>query len=234
MRVFHRGISSNKLNLSLVLLLLVGCEQEHEQPPHAAQAVSAAQVTTVGTGVHEGNAATLADVISQSHLPHDTHKPYPQDSEQQISSLQLSYAGRYYTMMSCDEALIRCDQGQVQYILNLLPDGTAHRMLVRPGRVYVRHEGPVQSYRQDLWSFDPETHEVIIHLREGAEVFYLVDQQNNLQMELDKTLNYDEDNKRFFTQHYPAPSYAYKLIRDTEHKSESKVEQEKVLVDTHI
>lgn len=232
MRVFHRKISSNNLVISCVLLLLVGCGQEQEQ--QAVQAASAPQATVVDATVHESKAATLADVISQSHLPHDTHKPYPQDGEQRISSLQLSYAGRYYTTMSCEEALIRCQHGQVQYILNLLPDGTAHRMLVRPGRVYVRHEGPVQSYRQDLWSFDPETHEVIIHLREGVEVFYLVDQQHNLQMELDKTLNYDENNKQFFSIHYPAPSYAYKLTKDTTDKPEPKAEKGQVLMDTHI
>lgn len=233
MRIFQRKISSNKLTLGWLLLLLGGCEPAQDKSTlSAAQLASAVHPTAVQAERHEAKVVTLADVISQSHLPHDTHKPYVQDREHRMSSQQLSHVGRYYTTMSCDQALIHCEQGQMQYILNLLPDGTAHRMLLRPGRVYVRHNGPVQSYRQDLWHYDPETHEVIIHLREGVEVFYLVDQQNNLQMELEKTLNYNENNKRFFSIHYPAPSYAYKLIKDIEPQVEPK--QTSMLMDTQL
>lgn len=233
MRIFQRKISSNKLILGGLLSLLVGCEQaQDESALSAAQLASAVHPAAAQAEKPDAKVVTLADVISQSQLPHDTHKPYAQDSEHRMSSLQLSHVGRYYTTMSCEEALIQCERGEVQYILNLLPDGTAHRMLLRPGRVYVRHNGPVQSYRQDLWHYDPETHEVIVHLREGVEVFYQVDQQNNLQMELEKTLNYNDNNKQFFSRHYPAPSYSYKLIKDIEPQAEPK--REPMLMDTQL
>lgn len=218
MNVFQMAIPASKFMQSTVLLLLVGCQQgeENRSQPYSLQKEiqPAADKAPAEADQQENNAATLAEVISQSTLPHDTHKPFLHENDVEISSSQLAYVGRYYTTMSCEHALSACEHGQVQYILNLLPNGTAHRMLVRPGRVYTRHQGPVQSYRQDIWSFDADTHEIVIHLREGVSVFYQINQDNNLLIDLDKTLNYDEASRRFFGVYYPVPSYAYTLIKD--------------------
>lgn len=213
MRIFHRKICSNILVFGSTLLLVVGCRQKQELDPLAVVNDTASKVDVADLAHKEAEAVTLAEVISQANIPHNTHQPF-KNSEHSISELQLEYVGRYETSMDCEQALIHCGHGQVQYILNLLPDGTSHRMLIQPGRVYARHQGVVQAYRQDLWSLDEHNHEIVVHLREGPDVFYKIDEQDNLLMDLDKTINHDLESQQFFSSNYPAPNYAYVLVKN--------------------
>ncbi|MDQ8937207.1 hypothetical protein [Acinetobacter rudis] len=210
MRIFHRKTCSNILVFGSTLLLLVSCRQKQEfDPLHFVEGSSKVDVVEPQP---KPEAATLADVISQPNVPHNTHQPF-KNEERSVSEQQLAYVGRYQTTMSCEQALIHCEQGQVQYILNLLPDGTSHRILIQSGRVYAKHQGLVQSYRQDLWSLDENNHEIIVHLREGPDVFYKINEQDNLLMDLDKTVNYDAQSQHFFGVTYPMPNYAYVLVK---------------------
>ncbi len=45
------------------------------------------------------------------------------------------YAGRYHTRISCEDNFADCETGEAEYILNLLPDGTAYWNVVHFGRV---------------------------------------------------------------------------------------------------
>lgn len=221
MRIFHRKICSNIVVFGSTLLLLVGCRQKQELDPLQVVNDGSSKVDFAKLAHKDVDAVTLADVISQSNVPHNTHLPF-KNNERTVSALQLEYVGRYQTSMSCEQALINCENGQVQYILNLLPDGTSHRMLVQSGRVYARHQGMVQSYRQDLWSLDEDHHEIVVHLREGPDVFYKIDQHNNLMMDLEKTIYRDAKSQRFFGSSYPVPTYAYVLVRNT-HEPKARV-----------
>ena len=50
-------------------------------------------------------------------------------TEHHIPANHLSYVGRYTTQISCEDKFVMCERGTVDYILTLLPEGTAHRIL---------------------------------------------------------------------------------------------------------
>ena len=159
----------------------------------------------------DNEGVNLIDVVSQSTVPQQHQRSTTHHVMQPPSAQQLQYVGRYKTEMSCNMALFACGDGDVDYILNLLPDGSAHRSIVHLGKLYGIQSGMIKNYRKDFWSYDAACDQIVVHFVEGVDLIYNVDQQKNLLLALDKTLRLDKANNNYFANPYLAPSYAYQL-----------------------
>ncbi|TCM69182.1 hypothetical protein EC844_103127 [Acinetobacter calcoaceticus] len=223
-------LNQNKLKLTcvmglgLVLGIVVGCERDQEIKMSAlemqTQSASASQPQQDAAVEAPEPGLKLIDAIHQNAEPRHEQLHDPDHSGESLSAQALQFVGRYHTEMLCRDALVSCEQGKVDYIINLLPDGTSHRTIVHLGKVFSEEDGKVKSYRKDIWTFSADQDEIIIHLTEGADLYFKVDAQHNLHMDLEKSLNSSQMNREFFQYQYPAPSYAYVLTRyqESEHQ----------------
>lgn len=158
----------------------------------------------------------LTEVAGQATLPitADADDDHSASQVATISAKAESLIGRYSVTINCKDRFALCDQGNAQFIINLLPDGTAHRTFVYPGKVtYDNNEiKSNRSYEKNTWVYDEENHEVIVNRIEGTQFFYKVDEHQNLVMDLEKILNSSENNRLYFREtEHPAPEKAYIL-----------------------
>ncbi|OTG80650.1 hypothetical protein [Acinetobacter sp. ANC 4648] len=161
----------------------------------------------------EDQGKKLTDVAGQASIPmlgnqRSSHK------SSQLSEQQLKYVGRYSTQINCSDHFVDCEKGTVEYILNLLPDGTAHRTIVYSGRMHLDTDNQgntIQPYRKDTWSY--ENNEIVIHLAEGAEFYYTIDEQQNLVMNLEKILESNKRKNHVFANKDSIPDQAYVLMK---------------------
>ena len=185
--------------LSVTGLLLVAC---HQEPTHGLQndplIKQAVLVATQGQKLTDAAARTvLSDGSDEASL------------QQPLDATALTYAGRYQASISCEDAFARCEQGNAEFILNLLPDGTAHRTFIHMGRVEFSSS---RQYRQDHWRYDAEHHQIILHRESGVEFYYDLDPQHNLIINLELIANASAKNQEYFNSH-PFPQKAYTLQR---------------------
>lgn len=124
-----------------------------------------------------------------------------------LTEAARKYVGRYRAEIDCKDAFAECENGTANFIVNLLPSGIAHRSIVHMGKITFESS---RQYRQDYWSYDEILHEIILHRESGVKVFYFIDDDNNLIMDLDKIAYATEINKQFFSQN-PLPQHAYVL-----------------------
>lgn len=159
----------------------------------------------------------LIDVVNQATVP--SHSGYQQQYIQQSkTSLRSEYAGRYHGKINCEKTLFSCEKGEVEYVLNLLEDGKAFRTIIPQGKIYVDEGKDTQSYRQDYWEFDPQEDDLVIYLKESAKLFFDVDDQNNLHLDVQKTLSYDHYNSQVFGSKLALEYESYMLIKIKEPK----------------
>ena len=108
---------SAKLNICAVSIwsavALLGCDDS--QLEQAAVQKYTEQVET----------KRLTEVAGQATAPMQTAA-----TEHHIPENHLTYVGRYTIQISCEDKFVMCESGKVDYILTLLPDGTAHRIFV--------------------------------------------------------------------------------------------------------
>lgn len=185
--------------VSLVVLALSGCEQNyaHLDPindPDLSQKI-AEQV--------EGQ--KLRQIATQVVPPARNR-----ESTRQVAPQALPYIGRYKVVMSCEDRFAHCEQGTADFMISLLDDGTAHRSIIHLGRITFDSEN---KYRKDAWSYDADTHQIILHRASGVEFFYDIDVEGNIIMDLDKIAHATETNRKYFEQGHPLPMQAYKLIK---------------------
>ncbi len=141
----------------------------------------------------------------------------------QMSKKELQLAGRYHVQISCKDPFPKCDSGSAEFIINLLPDGTAYRTFVYFGRVSNEisgSESPIVNdsvNHQDTWEYDPANNEIIIHRAYNVDFYYDVIDENTIQMKLEKILHGKEENIAYFEAGNPAPSKAYKFEKYDDH-----------------
>ena len=160
--------------------------------------------------------------IQESHTPESSNSltnvagkarpPVQENADttpQSVAKEWQKFVGRYQTTMQCDDGFARCDKGEAEFIINLLADGTAHRIFMHRGKVEFTTQ---RQYRQDRWLYDPHHHQIIILRESGVQFFYNLDEQGNMVMDLDKIANATQVNQTFFKDN-PLPSRAYTLQR---------------------
>lgn len=130
---------------------------------------------------------------------------------QGVTDNELPYVGRYHARVDCKDPVVFCSEGTADFILNLLDDGTAYRIIIHSGKITFASE---KQYRQDHWKYDEINHQIILKRESGVEFFYDIDDAKNITMNLDRIANGSEVNKKFFQEGNPFPHEAYKLKRE--------------------
>ena len=156
----------------------------------------------------------LTELAGQASMPNESASTV----QQNLVDEQAPYVGRYHVKISCKDDFVQCSEGSAEYILTLAADGSAYRSIVYTGKLFsekMAEDSNMRTYRRDTWSVNPEDSELVVHLEEGAEFYYRVDEQHHLILDLDRTLDLDHQiNQRLFASGYPMPTQAYRLIRD--------------------
>lgn len=131
-------------------------------------------------------------------------------SNSKVPEQARPYIGRYKVVMRCDDPFIHCKEGTADFVISLLEDGSAHRSIIYLGSIQSASE---DQYRQDRWSYQPESHQIILHRASGVEFFYNIDRDGNIVMDLDKIANATAVNRDYFAKTNRFPTQAYKLIK---------------------
>ena len=194
--------------MGLIGLSLVACDRG--APKLAQQDENAVAQTSVATDTGK----RLTDVAGRATL---------QDgSEYAPRTLDISeqrFIGRYRTQIQCDGYFFPCKEGSADFILNILPDGTVHRSVVRLGKLFSerpRSDFSNLAYRRDTWTMNRERTELIVHRKDGINFYYRVVDSETLMMDLDKSNNLDVKNQKLYARGFPKLERAYTLKKDRE------------------
>jgi len=191
-----RDSVSAKLNICAVSIwsavALLGCDD------------SQLEQAAVQKYTEQAETKRLTEVAGQATAPMQTAA-----TEHHIPENHLTYVGRYTIQISCEDKFVMCESGKVDYILTLLPDGTAHRIFVNAGQISYDNK---KKYRKDLWFYDEDAHQIVVARASGVNFYYNVDQDHNLIMDKNKIAIATENNREYFKTN-PLPSQNYHLIR---------------------
>lgn len=158
---------------------------------------------------------TLDYVAGRTFLPEENL-----DQTKKLSGISLQYVGRYHTRISCEDAFADCESGEAEYILNLLPNGSAYWNVIHFGRVGSKDGAKSTAVNQlcpDLnWKVDEREHELIIQCPLSKVNFYFkTDSRKRLIMNLEKLFYSDYGkNREFLEQNYFVPKQAYVLTKE--------------------
>lgn len=154
-----------------------------------------------------GEGRKLTEVAGKPTMPsadklHATAHDVPENAVQ--------YIGRYRVEISCDDPFVECDKGNAEFILNLLPNGSAHRIFVHLGKVTYATSN---QYRQDSWLYDQALNEIVLTRGSGVKFYYDVGQDDTLTMNVSKIATAQGANQAYFAAGNALPGKAYKLIK---------------------
>ena len=186
----------------LVLFELTACNQSSST--EELEKYDAEMQSQKGT-VSE-DARTLTEIAGKATAP----VVEKTQTKSTIDEQAMPYVGRYYASISCTDPLVSCESGNADFILNLLPDGTAHRTIIYLGTITFESH---QQYRQDTWSFQPELNQITLHRASGVEFFYTVQDHHTMVMNREKIRNFTQKNIDFFAQGGAFPLENYVLKR---------------------
>jgi hypothetical protein len=207
----HPKLGGVLLGCLCVSLILAACSRS--TPPNADQTtLSAVEGQPASAAPQSGK--KLTELAGQASMPNEAASTVQQD----LADEQALYVGRYHVKISCKDNFVQCSEGSAEYILTLAADGSAYRSIVYTGKLFsekLAEDSNIRTYRRDTWSVNPEDSELVVHLEEGAEFYYRVDKQQNLILDLDQTLNLDNQiNQHLFAAGHPMPTQAYRLMKD--------------------
>lgn len=210
----HPKLGGALLACLCVSLILAACSRSTPPNPNADQIASAAEEQPTSAAHPLQSGKKLTEVAGQASIPNEAASTVQQDSTDE----QAPYVGRYHVKISCKDDFVQCSEGAAEYILTLAADGSAYRSIVYTGKLFsekMAEDSNIRTYRRDTWSVNPEDSELVVHLEEGAEFYYRIDKQQNLILNLDRTLDLDNQmNQHLFAAGYPMPTQAYRLIKD--------------------
>ena len=207
------------LGLSLGLIACDTGQSPHEQLMSSEAVHSDEEKTPQATPSSEGR--KLSDVAGQANLPRQ--RISSDSGATRLSEYEQQFVGRYHTKMSCEDSLTDCEHGNSEYILNLLPDGTAHRMIVHYGKVYAENTSQQSSRynRAATWIVNRELNEVVVYPKDSYPIFYRIESNQRLVMNVEKILSVAENSPAVLNPPLFVPSQDYVLLKDpveAEHK----------------
>lgn len=204
----------------LLSLGLSACDSHHPEPvKQQPQTQPSRETSEVLADEQEEQLASdtqgvsLTQVAGQATLPHPaTHKL----ELSQPSEADMIYVGRYHARIPCTDAFAGCvnNEKEAEYILNLLGDGSVYwtntsfsRLGSDPSRNTAKIE---QTCKQVQWRAHKELNEIMIRC-DAADVnlYYKINKNKDLVMNLDKIWNGDNGHNRKFFKEYPFPEQAY-------------------------
>ena len=203
----------------LLSLGLSACDSHHPEPmKQQAQTQPSRNASEVLADEQEPVASdtqgvSLTQVAGQATLPYSADRKH---NLSQPSEADLVYAGRYHARIPCSDAFAGCvnNEKEAEYILNLMEDGSVFwtntsfsRLGSDPSRNIAKIE---QTCKQVQWHVHKELNEIMIRC-DAADVnlYYQVNPNQDLVMDLDKIWNGDNGRNRKFFKEYPFPEHAY-------------------------
>ena len=156
---------------------------------------------------------SLTQVAGQATLPRPvTHKHTPT----KLSETELAYVGRYHARIPCSDPFAGCvnNENEAEYIINLLDDGSVFWTNTSFGRLGTDSSQNIakieQTCKQVHWHVHKDQNEIMIRC-DAADVnlYYQINANQDLVMNLDKIWNGDHGQNRKFFNEYPFPKKAY-------------------------
>lgn len=185
-------------------------EMQHQtQTPSDHEQRAASLVVEDEQPVAHDEAKVLTEVAGRATIPNvvskHTTQPAPQD---------LIYVGRYHARIPCTDPFAGCVNGEkeAEYIINLLEDGSVYWMNTSFGRLGIdpaRSSAKIeQTCKQVQWQVNGK--ELMIRCEAaGVNLYYQINQNRDLVLDLDKIWNSDHGQNRQFFNEYPFPQKAY-------------------------
>ena len=188
----------------LILIGVVACDFQHPVKDPIVDDSLRQQIS------QEIQGYKLKDLAGQTHLP----RYYIDEREQlRLSREALAYTGRYKVVMNCEDEFVACEQGTADFILNLLPNGKAHRTIIYTGTITFESGS---QHRQDSWRYLPEQQQIVLQRASGVEFFYNISPEGHLIVNRQKTAVATSTNRQYFAQGNPMPAHDYvfeKIVR---------------------
>ncbi|MBF4454742.1 hypothetical protein IRT38_04925 [Acinetobacter sp. SK-43] len=202
---------------TLLVLGLTACDGHHPEPaishsqtqPKPVEA--AVSTVLVDDQAVSSEVVALTQVAGQATIPHVVSKRMEKPSQQ-----DLIYAGRYHARIPCSDPFAGCvsNEKEAEYIINLLEDGSVYwintsfgRLGSDPSRDMTKIE---QMCKQVQWHAHKELNEIMIRCENAnVNLYYKINKEQNLVLDLDKIWNGDHGRNRQFFKEYPFPKKAY-------------------------
>lgn len=208
LRAKCKGYSMNGM-LVLLSFTLLGCNPHIEQKEKSATAQS-----THTDDASSSSHSNLWQVAGQATMP---RKIQSQKAEQnkQLNAQEREIVGRYSAIIPCTDPIARCGDEKndaVEFILNLMPDGSVYRLIKRLGTIQVDSRSS-SSYNKDYWelkSINAHQYVITYYTVDGMKFFYRIDEKGSLVMDLGRNRLI---NLQAFRKGYPFPDKAYTLIK---------------------
>lgn len=209
------GLLMKHLGVAAILCMgLSACDVNHaDSKDHSAVATTSRHEDSLIKSTTK--VKTLDDAAGRTFLPEGVP-----DQTSKLSEADQQYAGRYHTRISCEDNFADCETGEAEYILNLLPDGTAYWNVVHFGRVGSK-DGSKSAVINQLcpslkWKVEPAVHELTIQCPLSDVNFYFdIDAKQRLVVNLEKLFYSDfGKNRDFLEQNYFVPTKAYVLDKE--------------------
>ena len=166
------------------------------------------------------SACDINHTSSKDHSSANSKNEENLDQTKKLSGISLQYVGRYHTRISCEDAFADCESGEAEYILNLLPNGSAYWNVIHFGRVGSKDGAKSTAINQlcpDLnWKVDEREHELTIHCPlSNVNFYFTIDSKKRLIVNLEKLFYSDYGkNREFLEQNYFVPKQAYVLTKE--------------------
>ncbi|GAB3052167.1 hypothetical protein GCM10027155_18140 [Acinetobacter apis] len=196
-----------------VLLLstvgLIGCSNSNEQlKNHEIKPVNQSDLPAPVPSEHSGNLLSIAGKATAPKVLDE--KPIGRILNQEEKTL----VGRYKVTISCKDPIARCtenEKGSVDFILNLLPNGTVYRFIKGLGAIKLDSRNSPHYFR-DHWGITQinQSKYVVISYSTGMRVFYRVEPNHSLLMDTSRNKLV---NLKAYRAGYPFASQNYYLKR---------------------
>lgn len=134
-----------------------------------------------------------------------------------LTETEKKLVGRYKVTISCKDPIARCtenEKGSVDFILNLLPDGTVYRFIKGLGAIKLDSRNSPH-YTRDYWEvtqINQKTY-VVISYSTGMRIFYRSEPHNTLLMDTPRNKLV---NLKAYRAGYPFASQNYYLKKVVE------------------
>ncbi|MBF7682853.1 hypothetical protein I2F27_05835 [Acinetobacter sp. B5B] len=190
---------------AILSLTLVGCNPHIEQ---FEQTATPTQVESNETLRHHNN---LWQVAGQANAPKKV-QPYVADHHV-LSEDAKKIVGRYSVIIQCTDPIARCGdekEDAVEFILNLMPDGSLYRLIKRLGTIQVDSRAS-PNYFKDHWELqriNDQQYLIVSYSSNGMKFFYRIDERGGLLMDLGRN---KLTNLQAYRKGYPFPNHAYTL-----------------------
>lgn len=187
------------LGLVVLKLSLAACDSQYSRHNPITDELLREKITQQVEG------QKLRQIASEVVVPGRTRI-----SNSKVPEQARPYIGRYKAVVRCDDPFIDCEKGTADFIISLLEDSTAHRSIIYLGSIQFVSE---DQYRQDVWSYDEQSHQIILYRSNGVEFFYNIDVDGSLTMDLEKIAHATAANREYFAKGNRFPTEAYKLTK---------------------